>query len=59
MIEPNFTLLLWLLVLKMALDGVANIYAGAVKMEKPTKYSEGEIVVGIIQLIIIALILLL
>lgn len=57
MIQPNFDLMLWILFVVMSLKAIFQIVAGAMKIEKDKRYDGGDILAGIIWLIIVVIIL--
>jgi len=58
MIQPNFDLMLWLILIFWIISAVFRIVAGAVKFKKPDTYDEGDVVIGIFMLILVIIILL-
>ena len=58
MIEPNFNLLLWVILIIFGLRGIAQLLLGCMQSKKDTKYGGGDIIAGIITLILFVIILL-
>jgi len=52
MIEPNFNLMLWIIFASWILKAICRIALGAAGKEKETKYDAGDVIVGVISLII-------
>jgi hypothetical protein len=55
-IAPNWNIFLWILILQWILESISRIILGAVGEEKSQKYDFGDVLVGIIQLILVLLI---
>lgn len=55
----NESLIILLIVIGWIAKGVLNIVAGATGMEKSTEYDSGNILVGVIMLIVVIIILIL
>jgi hypothetical protein len=55
-IAPNWNIFLWILILQWILESISRIILGAVGEDKPQKYDIGDVLVGIIQLILVLLI---
>lgn len=53
MIQPDFNLLLWIMLIGFVISAIARIIAGACKIEKQTKYGNGDLIVGLIELFIV------
>lgn len=58
MIQPNFDLLLWIILASFLIGAVARIIAGAIKLEKDTRYGNGDVIFGLIELFILAWVML-
>ena len=54
MIQPDFNLLLWIMLVSFLISAIASIIAGACKIEKQPHYGNGDLIVGLIELFIIA-----
>ena len=52
MIQPNFDLMLWIIFFSWILKSICRIGLGAAGQEKENKYSAGDVIVGVISLII-------
>jgi hypothetical protein len=57
-ITPNKDLLLWLAVFYFTFDGIANIILGALNYKKSEYYDSGNIILGILILILITVVIL-
>jgi|GEM_PF-7037371 len=55
MIQPNWNLLLWFLLVGYVISGIINIYEGAVGAEKSMRHDYSDIIAGIIKIIFICL----
>ena len=58
MIQPNFDLMFWVILILWIISAVFRIIAGAVKFKKSDTYDEGDVVIGIFMLILVIIILL-
>lgn len=58
MIQPNFDLMLWVILILWIASSIFRIIAGAVKLKKSDTYDEGDVVIGIFMLILVIVILL-
>ena len=56
MIEPNFDLFLWCIFIFCALSGVVNILAGAAGTKKSSNSGIGEVIEGLVMLLIVFLV---
>ena len=56
MIEPNFNLMLWFIFISWIVKAFCLIALGAAEKEKETKWNAGDVVVGIISLILAAIV---
>lgn len=52
MIEPNFDLFLWILLMLYGFIGVANIVSGAMRYSKPKNYGTLDVLSGLLMLLI-------
>ena len=50
MIEPNFSLMLWVIYIMLGLRAISMIISGAVGMEKDKKYNALDTIAGLIGL---------
>lgn len=57
MIEPNYILFMNVLICWMLIEALAHIIVGAGKIKKDTHYDDGNIVIGIVLLIILIIVL--
>jgi len=55
MITPNWNILLWFLLALSFFSSMTRIYYGAVGKERDTHYDNGDIVAGVVWIIIILL----
>lgn len=53
MIEPNFNLLLWIMLVTYTIGAFANIIAGILKLEKSKNYGVSDFVFGILELVLL------
>lgn len=53
MIEPDFNLLLWLILIMNFFSAIAHIICGAVHKEKDRYYDGGDVILGLIMLIVL------
>jgi len=58
LVEPNFGLFLWILLVMWLLDAVAHIVLGLLGEEQRQKYGAVDVVVGIICLVLALIVLL-
>ena len=54
MIEPNFNLFLWTMLIMFGIKALAQMLLGAMQSDKDTKYGGGDIIAGVVTLIILA-----
>lgn len=59
MIKPNFDLMLWIIFVGWVIKIFCSIILGIARQKKDTHYGWGDIIAGIIALIIIIIILIL
>jgi len=53
MIEINFELFLWCIFILYIFSGLTNIFTGAMKIERDRNYGMGEVVMGLVMLLIV------
>lgn len=58
MIEPDFNLMLWIILITGIISAIANIIMGVEGTEKHTHYGYGEIIIGSINLILLGWVIL-
>ena len=58
MINPNFTLFLWILLILLGVNSILNIVLGLLEAEKRQHYGLPELVDGILGLVILVVIFL-
>ena len=58
MIQPNFELFLWILLIIIAIKAILNIVLGLLEVERSERYGIGDIIDGFIWLIIIIVVIL-
>jgi hypothetical protein len=58
LVEPNFGLFLWILLVVWLVSAVADIALGLLGEEKRQRYGAVDVVFGIIQLILVLIVLL-
>ncbi len=56
MIQPNFDLMLWVILIGWAIKSICRIALGAANKDRATKYDAGDVIAGIISLIIVLVI---
>lgn len=56
MIQPNFTLMLWIMFILYCLKSISLIMLGAMGQEKSNKYDGGDIIAGLISLLLMAIV---
>lgn len=56
MIEPNFNLMLWFIFISWIVKALCLIGLGAAGKKKETKWDAGDVVIGVISLILTALV---
>ena len=56
MIEPDFNLLLWLLLIATGLKGITQVILGAIKIKLPETYDVGNVILGLILIFIVFLV---
>ena len=56
MIEPNFDLFLWCIFVFYVFVGICNIFAGAMRTERSNKSGTGEVLIGLVMLLIVFLV---
>jgi len=59
MIEPNWNLFLWFILILWGISGISHIVLGAMKKKKDTHWDTTDIFIGITILIFVLLIILL
>ena len=52
MIQPNFDLMLWFIFISWVAGAICRIGLGAAGKEKETKYDAGDVVMGVMVLIL-------
>lgn len=52
MIEPNLDLFLWIVFILYGIIGIGNIIAGAIGGQKSKNYGVGDVLLGLIMLIV-------
>lgn len=52
MIEPNFDLMLWMIFIGWIVKAICRIGLGAAGKEKETKYDAGDVIAGVVTLIL-------
>lgn len=56
MIEPNFTLMLWIVFISHIFSGLSRIGLGAAGKEKNAEYGVGDVITGVIILVLMAVV---
>ena len=57
MVEPNFNLMLWIMLILWAINAIAGMLMGIVKEGEPKEYGIGDSVMGVLILVLVALII--
>ena len=58
MIQPNFNLMLWIILIVWVFEGIFKIIAGCLEWEKRKKYDVYDVVDGVIMILVVLLALL-
>jgi len=53
MVEPNFNLMLWILLITYSIGAISNIIAGLFEVEKSNKYGVADALLGIFELVLV------